>query len=153
MNGLRARRWILAALAIALVALIVIVAPKYNQAQTAANADAFRDVVGEARGRFAVAAMIDNAFAIAYALVAVALAPPTRLGRIAAGLLMAGAAADLVENSILLYGVASYDDLTDSTVDLMRTFGTLKWIGVISGAVLLIAAIVIDRRDRAGAAT
>ena len=110
----------------------------------------FRDALPEdERGRYQAATVADFVFAAAYAATALALSSPRRrLSVIGAWLIVAGAAADMVENGFVLAGVIDEQGVTDGAVDTMRLFGTLKWAGVVTGLVLMAVAMVQERRGR-----
>lgn len=143
----RHRRWIVAA-TIALLVAIVVTAPHYNDAQTAASATAFRRAVAaDGSARLAIAAMLDVGFSLSYGMLALAFAAGrNRVARLGAGIVGVGAGADVAENLLVLLGALRPADLSDGTVTVLRSFGACKWAGVVVGTVLLVAGRVADRR-------
>jgi hypothetical protein len=99
------------------------------------------------RGRVGAAAVIDVGFATSYALVAASfIKRPGAVTGLGAAVVAAGAASDVVENLLLLVGAARPRRLSDRTVKAMRTCGSLKWIGLIVGAVVIVATAPGRRR-------
>lgn len=147
MDALRRRWWVpLVALAVC-GAAIYVVAPHYVDAQTAADTDAFRLAVGDpGPGRTSAAAILDMAFVVAYVVLAVALTRRHVATRVGAGLVALGAVADVVENSLVLVGVGQGDDVAESTVDAIGSFGAVKWAGVIVGALVMLVGLVLQPR-------
>jgi hypothetical protein len=126
---------------VGLAAGIRIVAPNYLVVQSSVDADAFREAVDDAgRGRVGAAAVIDVGFATSYALVAASfIKRPCAVTGLGAAMVATGAASDVAENLLLLVGVARPARLSDRTVRAMRRCGSLKWIGLIVGAVVIVA--------------
>ncbi len=148
MRRLAGWRWPLAAVAIAALGAIWLLGPKYVQLQLASDADEFRRIVGDERGRYISAGVADVAFAASYALLALASARPPLASRIGAWSVLAGAASDEVENALLIANVLAGMDLSDSRVELMRAAGVAKYVAITAGVVLYVGAWVIDRRRR-----
>ena len=149
MEFLRHHRRELIALTLVFLVAIVVLAPQYNDLQLAADADAFRDALPDGeRNRYIGATIADFLFAAAYAATALALTRPgLRLSIIGAWVLVAGAVFDEIENSFVLAGVLDEGGVTDGAVDAMRLFGTLKWVGIAAGLVLMAVALVQARRS------
>ena len=148
------RRRHLAIVTLGLLALIVLLAPHYGDAQTAADADAFRSAfASDERLRYAAAAVVDVLFAVSYGLLAFVWSgyvPAQR--RILAGVATAGgfvvaAAAlfDVAENVVVLANVLRYSSVDDGDVDLMRSIGDVKWTLGYLGAGLVLGAIAANR--------
>jgi hypothetical protein len=143
------RRWrLMVVSSVVLGVMILLLAPHYNDVQRASDAEEFRQAVADdGRARTAAAASVDMAFAVSYALLAAALSRRHVATRVGAALVALGAACDVVENSLLLVGVAQYADLDDSTVDTMRRFGAFKWVAVVAGGLTLAAGLLSRARD------
>jgi hypothetical protein len=147
MERLRRRWWVVLAVSVALGVAIFLLAPHYTEVQTAADAVAFRLAVAEdGRGSTVAAGLVDLAFAASYALLALALTRRHVATRLGAALVAAGAAGDLVENTLLLVGVGRREELDDGAVDLMRAFGAVKWAGITAGWLVLAFGLLRDRR-------
>jgi hypothetical protein len=137
---LRAHRWYTAVALIGLGFAILITAPHYLSVQSADDANAFRKAVADdGRSRVATAAVIDVGFATAYALFAAAFVSPRAVTRVGAAVVAVGAASDVVENLLVLVGVAQFQRLSEGTVTAMRVCGAAKWTGLIVGFVVLAA--------------
>lgn len=144
---------------LALGVAIFLLAPRYNDAQRADAPETFRSIVEAGPSwRFAVAAVVDVAFAAAYGLLGLALGWQERpgegrrwgLARRAAGSAIAiGAVADLGENALVLAGTIGSGAVTDGSIAAMRTLGSTKWALGLGGAlVLAIGTVVGGRRTR-----
>lgn len=152
----------LAAIAVALLIAMLVLAPDYGAAQTAADADAFRATVADAdRPRYAAAAVLDLLFALFYALLALATARRVasigpRLARMAwvgAAAVVVGAVLDEIENALLLANLSGYRTLDDDAVDRMTALGGPKWALGVGGAIVLVGTLLAARRGRAPDAT
>jgi hypothetical protein len=142
-------RWRTPLVVAAVVALgaIWLLGPRYTQLQLATDADTFRGIVGDERGRYIAAGVSDVAFAAFYGLLALAIARPPLASRVGAWLVLAGAAFDEAENTLLIAGVAAGPALTDGRVELLRNAGVAKFVAVIAGVVLYVGAWVLERRS------
>lgn len=99
MRTLRRWRWTLVVGAVVALIAIWLLGPKYTQLQLAADAEGFRRIVGDERGRYIGAGAADVAFAVIYGLLALAIARARRASRVGAWLVVVGAAFDEAENS------------------------------------------------------
>jgi hypothetical protein len=141
-------RWPLATATIVALGAIWMLGPKYTQLQLASDADAFRRIVGDERGRYLGAGVADVAFAALYGLLALAIARTPLASRIGAWLVLAGAAFDEAENALLIASVTAGRSLSDGRVELMRTAGLAKYLAITAGVILYVGSWVIERRAR-----
>jgi hypothetical protein len=148
--GRRARPWPLAGGALGLAIVIFVLAPRYNDAQRAGDVAAFRSVVEAGTPwRFAVAAVVDIAFAATYGLLGLTLGwrdrpaegrRGRRVRRVGGTAIALGAAADVVEDILVLTNTLGRATVSEAAIDVMRTFGHAKWALAATGAVALAAA-------------
>lgn len=154
-----AARWpVLVATWLGLGVAIFLVAPHYNDAQRAGDPATFRAVVEVgAPWRFALAAVIDLGFALAYGLLGLAVGWRERPGegrcwrrvRQTAGVaVVLGALCDIAENLVVLANIAGRETLTQGWIDAMRTLGDLKWLLGLGGAAVLLVALTADALRR-----
>ena len=146
----RWRLWLV--LSIVLLVALLVAGPNYGEAQGTLTAQAFRDAIGAtARRRHAIAGVLDIFFAIAYGLLAFAVASPSdspqrrntwNLRRVATVLLVGGAAFDVAENVRLLRNIRNYDSLRDSSVELMHNAGVVKTALIIAGLLVFGLALI-----------
>lgn len=148
MRTLTRWRWPLVGAAIIALGAIWLLGPKYTQLQLASDADGFRRIVGDERGRYISAGVADVAFAAFYGLLGLAIARTPLVSRIGAWLVLAGAAFDEAENLLLIANVTAGMNLADERVELMRTAGVAKYIAITAGVVLYVGAWVTERRRR-----
>lgn len=149
----------LAVAALALVVVIFLLAPHYNDAQRAGSASAFRAAVGDDRGRFAAAAVIDVLFALSYAVLAWSIAARLTarcssvrsLARTGALAMTIGALADVVENVLVLRGIDQWSRAEDGLFEAVVAFGNAKWAFAVVGCLLALGAWRAARRQPAGA--
>ena len=133
-----------------MVALVAIwlLGPRYTQLQLASDADEFLRIVGDARGRYVGAGVVDVAFAASYGLLALAIARSPLLSRVGAWLVFGGATFDLVENALLIANIRAGRDVSDGRVDLMRAAGVAKYATLVVGTALYVVAWTVERRRR-----
>ena len=150
MRSLTRWRWPLGIAAV--VALVVnwLLGPRYTQLQLASDAEQFRRVVGDDRGRYMSAGFADVVFAVFYGLLALAIAGRSLASRAGAWLVLVGAACNQVENALLIANVSAGMDLTDGRVELMRMAGVAKYVAITGGLLLYVGAWVLERRRRRG---
>lgn len=146
-------RWpVLAGTWVALGVAIFVSAPRYNDAQRAGDVAAFRAVVEAGPPwRFVLAAVLDQAFAVAYGLLGLGIGWRERPGegrawlrvRSAAGtVILLGALCDVAENTLVMANIGRRDTLTDGWIEVMRALGDLKWLLGLGGAAVLLVAVV-----------
>lgn len=143
---LRRQRSTLVLAAAVLLGAIWLLGPEYTQLQLADDAASFRRIVGDERGRYLMAGGADVAFAASYGAIAIAIARAPLASRIGAWLVVAGAACDEAENSLLIANVVAGVKLSDRGVELMRTAGVAKYVAIATGVVVWFGAWVIERR-------
>jgi hypothetical protein len=147
------RRRALVVTALALGFAIFLLAPRYNDAQRADTAAAFRAVVEAGTPwRFAVAAVLDLGFAAAYGLLGITIGwrswrgrAARRIGRAAGVAIALGAVSDLAENVLVLAATVRSAVATGSSIDAMRTLGDVKWTLAGAGFLALLATAALDR--------
>lgn len=149
MEWLRARRGVFIVLMVITLALVGITGGlRYVCLQNAEDADAFRSLLPDGHGRYIAAAIIDLLFAIAYGLGALSMSIRNRLS-VAGGVgVLVGALADELENVWMLRNIGREATVDDGAINLMRTFGTIKWVFIVAGVLLLFTAYTRNRRDR-----
>ena len=145
MRALRRFRWLLVVAALLALVVIWMLGPAYTQLQLAADADRFRRIVGDERARYLGAGAADVAFAALYGLLALALARAPASSRLGAWLVVAGAAFDEAENSLLIANVSAGSTLTDSRVELMRIAGVAKFVAIAAGVLLFVGSWLVER--------
>ena len=148
MRTLRRWRWTLLGAAIVALGAIWLLGPKYTQLQLATDAEEFRRIVGDERGRYIAAGATDVAFAALYGVLALAIARPPFASRIGAWLVLRGAAFDEVENALLIANVSAGVQLSDARVELMRSAGVAKYVAIAAGVVLYVGSWVMERLGR-----
>lgn len=134
--------------AIVTLGAIWLFGPRYTQLQLAADAAAFRRIVGDERTRYISAGAADAAFAALYGLLALAIARTPLASRIGAWLVFVGAVLDEVENSMLIANVAAGVNLSDGRVEVMRAAGVAKYGAIAAGVLLYVGSWVIERLGR-----
>lgn len=142
------RRWILVAAALGALCAIWFLGPQYAQLQLSTDAEEFRRIVGDDRGRYIAAGVADSAFSAFYGLLAVAIARQSLASRIGAGLVFVGAALDEVENWLLITNVTAGWTLSDGRVELMRTAGVAKYVALGAGVLLYVGSWVTELLGR-----
>lgn len=145
---LRRWPWLLVVAAVVALVAIGLLGPKYTQLQLAADAEGFRRIVGDERGRYIGAGAADVWFAAAYGSLALAIARTPSASRVGAWLVLTGAAFDEAENSLLIANVLSGLRLSDDRVELMRTAGAAKYLAIAAGVLLYVSSLVIERFGR-----
>lgn len=132
---------ILVPLTVAALVAIVVLEPDYLSLQTASSPEDLRAVVGDDRPQGIAAALADVVFAIGYGLLLVAAyAALTRGGVRILGFVLAigGAAADVVENVLVVHNVARAASLTQGPVDAMLGAGQVKSVVLLAAVTLLV---------------
>jgi hypothetical protein len=131
-----------------------LLAPDYNAAQTADDADAFRAVFSaDERGRYLAAAIVDIFFAIAYALLAVSVARLVTtdrwhlrvIARGAAGAVVFAAICDEIENVLVMANIVAYEDVDDAAIERMGALYWPKWGVGLAGAGVLLVTLVLSK--------
>lgn len=135
------RWWVPAVLAAAALPLILAFGPEYGNLQSAEDAGEVRDILGEDRWRYAIAALVDFAFAASYGFAAFALSKRAGLHRWAPLGLVGGAVLDQAENVFVLANVIWASSIGDTPVDIMRTLGALKMLALLAGAVVFLVSV------------
>ncbi|MEO6606031.1 MAG: hypothetical protein ABIN55_10495 [Aeromicrobium sp.] len=135
-----------------LIALITAVAgaaifafyPDYNTLQMSNDANDFASILGDDESRARAANLSDLVFALGYGVLGVIAFRRLATGKVALiGALLAagGALADEIENVLVFLNLRS-DSPTNSDVDLMTTFGLIKWVLLIAAIALLIVVVI-----------
>jgi hypothetical protein len=145
---LRSWRWPLVVGAVIALGAIWLLGPRYTQLQIAPDAEAFRRIVGDRKGRYVCAGAADVAFAASYGLLALAIAGTPIASFIGAWVVVAGAVFDEAENSVLIANIAAGEKLSDGRVELMRAAGVAKYVAILVGVLLYVSSWAIERRDR-----
>lgn len=132
---------------------ISVISPDHNELQLAEDAVSFRAALSD-RGRALAGAVIDVGFAATYGLLGLAAIRASRsrgaLAGVSAGLIVAAALFDELENIVLIANIVRHDDLTDGWITAMQVPGTLKWLGA-PGFLLLLGLLIarlLKRRNR-----
>ncbi len=147
MERLRARWWAPLIGVAGFSVAILLLAPRYTDAQVAGTAAVFRDAVADVgNGRTIAAALADMLFVVAYFTLALALSRNNKVSRVGLGVMTVAAGSDMVENTLVILGVAKGDRVTDGFVDAIRAVGAVKWTGVLVGGVVVLAGLFVDRR-------
>lgn len=123
--------------------------PDYNTLQMSSDAKDFTTTLGDDDTRAVIANLCDMVFALAYGILGVVAFRKLASGGLAllGTLLAVGASlADEIENALVLVNITS-SSLTDGDVDLMGTFGLIKWVLITAGILLL---VVVAVRARSG---
>lgn len=123
--------------------------PDYNTLQMSSDAKDFAGTLGDDEGRAIAANICDMVFALAYGVLGVVAFNKLASGRVAllGSLVAIGAAlADEIENALVFLNISS-DSLTNGDVDLMGTFGLIKWVLIGVGILLLIVVAVRSRKS------
>lgn len=149
-------RWRLLLLCtVAALAGIWLSEPDYTSLQLADDAADFVATV-DSPGRAMLAAGFDLLFALLYGTLGIIGLRTHARGRAVAmwGVLAiaVGVAGDEAENVMVLANVAQRASLTEQAVDVMRVFGTVKWVaqlGFLVLAGLALRNLLDDRRARA----
>ncbi|WP_332642303.1 hypothetical protein [Aeromicrobium sp.] len=121
--------------------------PDYNTLQMSSDARDFTSTLGDDEGRALIANVCDMVFALSYGVLGVVAFNKLASGGLAllGSLVAVGAAlADEIENVLVFLNIKS-DSLTNGDVDLMGTFGLIKWVLIVASIVLL---IVVAARAR-----
>lgn len=144
-----ASKWKLILLVGGLAGLAIFISmPDYNTLQMSSDAREFARTLGDDEGRAIVANICDMIFALAYGVLGVVAFNTLASGRVAllGSVLAVGASlADEIENVLVLSNITT-DSLTNGDVDLMGTFGLIKWILIVVGLLLLLVVAVRARR-------
>lgn len=123
--------------------------PDYNTLQMSSDAKDFTNTLGDDEGRALTANVCDMIFALSYGVLGVVAFNKLASGGIAllGTLLAIGASlADEIENVLVFLNITS-DSLTNGDVDLMGTFGAIKW-ALIGAAILLLIVVAVRARSR-----
>ncbi|MEO6470651.1 MAG: hypothetical protein ABIR57_02325 [Aeromicrobium sp.] len=122
----------------------------YVSLQTAATPTVFADVLDETIGRARAATIGDMVFSASYGtlgLLAFLALDPGFLGKLGAGLAVAAALADEVENTFVMANIAHVETLKQGAVDGMLLAGTIKY--ALIGAAFLVLLVALLRRSQA----
>ncbi|MGA8851838.1 MAG: hypothetical protein WB508_08970 [Aeromicrobium sp.] len=136
------------ALAVVSGAAIWLLEPNYLDLQTSATPDEFLGVLGGGQRRAMAAAIADMVFALSYALLGVMAFGQVAYGvarGIGTGLIISAAAADEVENVMVLMAARDGSSVSVSTIDVMGTAGSVKW-GLLTASVVLLMALALQHR-------
>lgn len=136
---------------VAVVAMSLLTGGDYDPAQRAASATDFIDIVGDRRWAFLAAGALDFVFVACYAVAALSLTRlvagnPNRRGlvRLGAGLVVAAAALDLLENLFVIVNLWQFDvESIGWTVYAMRSVGSVKRQLVGFGVTIELVALAI----------
>lgn len=121
--------------------------PDYNTLQMSSGAKDFTSTLGDDEGRAVAANICDMVFALGYGVLGVVAFNKLATGKVAlvGTLLSVGAAlADEIENVLVFLNIQS-DSLSNGDVDLMGTFGSIKWVLIIAAIALLIVVAIRAR--------
>ncbi len=121
--------------------------PDYNTLQMSSDAKDFTSTLGDDEGRAVAANICDMIFALGYGVLGVVAFNKLASGKVAliGTLLAVGAAlADEIENVLVFLNIRS-DSLTNGDVDLMGTFGAIKWTLIVVAIVMLIVVAIRAR--------
>ncbi len=124
--------------------------PDYNTMQMSSDAKDFASTLGDDEGRALIATVCDMIFALSYGVLGVVAFNKLASGGVAVlgTLLAVGASlADEIENVLVFTNIKS-DSLTNGDVDLMGTFGAIKWALISAGILLLIVVAVRARKAK-----
>lgn len=126
---------------------IFVFLPDYNTLQMSSDAKDFASTLGDDEGRALTANICDMIFALSYGVLGVVAFNKLSSGGVAllGTLLAVGASlADEIENVLVFLNIKS-DSLTNGDVDLMGTFGAIKW-ALIGAAILLLIVVTVRAR-------
>ena len=132
---------------VALGLAILVIFPDYIDLQSSSLVEDFLGVLGDEKIRASAAAAADMAFAISYGLLGVVLYSYVSTGaaRLIGTLAIIGAAAaDEVENIMVLVNAQRGAETTQGAIDLMTTAGGIKW-GLLLTAIILFLALAGHR--------
>ncbi len=134
-------------------AAIWLLEPNYLDLQAATTGDEFLGVLGDGRRRAAAAAVADVVFTAGYGLLGVLAFQHVALGvtrGIGMALTIGAAAADEVENVLVLIALHQRGDVSASILGGIGAAGSTKW-GLATAAVVLLMALTLqDRLARRG---
>lgn len=131
-----------AIIALGAAVIIWLLFPGYVDLQAAPSPDEFRGVLGGDAGRAIGAAAVDIVFACTYALLGwiayahVSAGVPRWIGT---GAALGAAAADQIENVLVLMNIQDRSSVTQSALDQMATAGSVKWGLAFTAIVLWLA--------------
>lgn len=125
--------------------------PDYNTLQMSSDAKDFTSTLGDDDGRALAANICDMIFALSYGLLGIVAFDRLASGAVAFGgtmLAVCASLADEIENVLVFINIKS-DSLTNADVDLMGTFGLIKWV-LIGASILLLIVLAVRARSRKG---
>ncbi len=123
--------------------------PDYNTLQMSSDAKDFTATLGGDESRALTANVCDMIFALSYGLLGIVAFDRLASGAVAFGgtmLAVCASLADEIENVLVFINIKS-DSLTNADVDLMGTFGFIKWV-LIGAALLMLIVVAVRARSR-----